>query len=76
MSTQILFEEKHVLYTYCYGHVLNLAVGDAMMQCKVSSDALDIGFEICKLFMFSSKYNAAFDRIKSEMKKIFLLMLV
>ena len=65
MSAQILSEEKCVLYTHCYGHALNLNVGNVMMQCKVCSDALDMVFAICKLIKFSPKHNAAFDR-KSE----------
>ena len=63
MFTQILSEEKRTLYTHCYGHALNLAVGNAMKQCKV---ALDMAFEVCKIIKFSPKQNAAFDRIKSE----------
>ena len=66
MATQILCEEKRAPYTHGYGYALNLAVGNAMKQCKVCSDASDMAFEICKLIKFSPKHNAAFDRIKSE----------
>ena len=54
------------MYTHCYAHSLNLAVGNVIKRSKVCSDALDVAFEITKLVKFSPKRNAAFDRIKSE----------
>ena len=67
VATQIMAEEKRVVYTHCYGHALNLAVGDAIKQSKVCRDALETAFEISKLVKFSPKKNAAFDRIKADM---------
>ena len=32
----LLDEEPRALYTRCYGHALNLAVGDCVKQCKRS----------------------------------------
>ena len=54
------------MYTHCYAHALNLAVGKTLKESKVCCDALDTAFEICKLINFSPKRNAAFDRIKSQ----------
>ena len=48
VATQIMAEEKRAVYTHCYGHALNLAVGDAIKQSKVSRDALETAFEISK----------------------------
>ena len=66
VATQIIREEKRAVYTYCYAHSLNLAVGNTIKRSKICSDALDVAFEITKLVKFSPKRNAAFDRIKAE----------
>ena len=56
VATQIAKEEKCAVYTHCYAHSLNLAVGNVIKRSKVCSDALDV----------APKRNAAFDRNKSE----------
>lgn len=61
VATQIAKEEKRAMYTHCYAHSLNLAVGYVIKRFKVCSDALDVAFEITKLVKFSPKRNAAFD---------------
>ena len=45
VATQIQTEEGRAILTHCYGHALNLAVGDTMKQSKVCRDALDIALE-------------------------------
>ena len=55
------------MYTHCYAHALNLAVGNTIKRSKVCSDALDVAFEIIKLVKFSPKRNAAFDQIKLKL---------
>ena len=66
VATQLARKEKRAVLTHCYGHALNLAVGDSMKQSKVCKDALDTAFEISKLIRYSPKRNSAFDRIKVE----------
>ena len=66
VATQLARKEKRAVLTHCYGHALNLAVGDSMKQSKVCKDALDTAFEISKLIRYSPKRNAVFDRIKVE----------
>ncbi len=66
VATQIIKEEKRAVYTHCYGHALNLAIGDTIKQSKVCRESLETAFEISKLIKFSPKRNAAFDRIKAE----------
>lgn len=66
VSSQIIAEEKRAVYTHCYGHALNLAVGDTIKQSRVCREALETAFEISKLIKFSPKRNAAFNRIKAE----------
>ena len=50
---QIQSKEKRAVYTHCYGHYLNLAVGSTLKQSDVCSDAL--AFETSKLIKFSPK---------------------
>jgi len=35
VAAQISSEEKHAIYTYCFGHSLNLAVRDYIKKNKV-----------------------------------------
>ena len=55
VATQLLAKEKRAVLTHCYGHALNLAVGDSMKQSKVCRDALDTAYKISKLLRFSPK---------------------
>ena len=68
VATQII-REKRTVYTHCYGHALNLAVGDTVKQSKVCREALETAFDISKLIKFSPKRDAAFDRIKATIAK-------
>ena len=52
---------------HCYGHALNLAVGDTVKRCKLLKDALDITFEVSKLVKFSPKRNAQFEKLKATL---------
>ena len=42
-------EEPRAVYTHCYGHSLNLAVGDSVKGSKIMKSSLDVVFEISKL---------------------------
>ena len=61
-----LCAKKRALFTHCYCHALNLAIGDTIKQSKVCQNALDVAFEITKLVKFSPKRNILFDKIWSE----------
>ena len=65
VSTQIIKEEKRAVYTHCYAHALNLAIGETIKHSQVCCDALDVAFEISKLIKVSPKRIALFDDIKS-----------
>ena len=65
VSTQIIKEEKRVVYTHCYVHALNLVIGETINHSKVCCDALDVAFEISKLIKFSPKRSALFGDIKA-----------
>lgn len=66
VAVQIQAKESRAVLTHCYGHALNLAVGDTIKQSKLCQDSMDTSFKISKLIHFSPKRNAAFDRIKVE----------
>ena len=66
VASQIIHVEKHALYMHCYGHALNLAVGQTVKQSKICCEALEVAFEITKLIKFSPKRNAQFNRIKAD----------
>ena len=55
VQSHFLQREPQALFTHCYGHSLNLAVGDALKNNKVCRDALDVAFEVSKLIRFSPK---------------------
>ena len=44
VATQFMAEEKRAVYTHCYGHALNLAVGDTIKRSKVCCEALETAF--------------------------------
>lgn len=60
-------EEPRALFTHCYGHALNLAIGDCVKQCKVMKSALEVVHEISKLLKESPKRDAAFDKLKADL---------
>ena len=66
VAAKLVAEEKRALYTHCYAHALNLAIGSTLKQSKTCCDAMEVAFEITKLIKFSPKRNAAFDKIKAE----------
>ena len=41
--------ESRAIFTHCYGHALNLAVGDTVKKCQLMRSCLDAVFEITKL---------------------------
>ena len=67
VATQFLSEEPRALYSHCYGHALNLAVGDTIKQVRLLRDMLNTCFEISKLLKFSPKRDAAFEELKSQL---------
>lgn len=41
VAANITKQELRAIYTHCYGHALNLAVGDTVERSKVMRDSLD-----------------------------------
>lgn len=67
VATQINEKEPRAVYTHCYGHALNLAVGDTVKQSKTMRDALDTTHEISKLLKYSPKRDSLFEKLKQEL---------
>ena len=49
VAARLLADEKRAIYTHCYAHALNLAVGDTLKQSIICHEALEVAFEITKL---------------------------
>ena len=45
VAAQIQAKESCAVLTHCYGHALNLAVGDTIKQSKLCRDSMDTAFE-------------------------------
>ena len=64
--TQIPKRNRAIL-THCYGHLLQLAVGDMVREVRNLRDALDTTNEISKLMEYSPKRDRMFEKLKAEL---------
>ena len=64
VARQLTNEEPRAIFTHCYGHALNLTVGDIVKKCKLIRSCLDGVFEITKLIKKSPKQDAIFHKLK------------
>ena len=67
VSAQISAEESRAVFVHCYGHALNLAVGDCIKSNSVLRDTLDTTFEISKLVKYSPRRDTIFEKLKAEL---------
>ena len=67
MAKVINDDEASTIYPHCYGHALNLSVGDTIRQCQIMKAAIDVVAEISKLVKKSPKRDAVFEKIKAEL---------
>ena len=56
------------LYTHCYGHALNLDVGDIIKSIHSLLETFDTNHEICKLVKISPQRDKKLDEIRSLTK--------
>lgn len=63
----IAIKESCAIFTHCYGHALNLGVGDTIKQCQLMKSALEVVAEISKLIKKSPKRDSLFQKLKSEL---------
>ena len=68
VAKQIEEEEPKEIYTYCYGHALNIAAGDTTKACTTLKNALNITLEITKLVKLSPRRDAIFLRLKEQLQ--------
>ena len=66
LAVQIKSEEERALYTHCYAHSINLAVGDTMKVCPVLKDTIDNTYKLTKLVKMSPKRDAKLHFIQAE----------
>jgi len=55
-------KEPRAVFTHCYGHALNLAVGDTVKNSKIMKSSLETVHEISKLIKKSPKGSALFEK--------------
>ncbi|XP_062585373.1 zinc finger MYM-type protein 1-like [Saccostrea cucullata] len=67
VAANITSKETRAIYTHCYGHALNLAVGDTVKKSKVMRDSLDTVFEMSKLVKYSPRRDTILEQLKREM---------
>ena len=69
VAVKIKAEEIRALYTHCYCHSINLAVGDTMKNCPVLKDTIDNTYELTKLVKKSPKREAKLRDIQGPISK-------
>ena len=67
VATQIQKKEPRAILTHCYGHSLQLAVGDMVREVRNFRDALDTTSDISKLLKYSPKRDRMFEKLKAEL---------
>ena len=74
VATRFKEENEKCLFTHCYGHVLNLAVGDVIKKVPTFDETFSVAYEICKLVKKSphrnTKLNAIWEKTENEAKSI------
>ena len=66
VDKQIKSKEERALYTHCYVHSINLAVGDKMKVYSVLKDTIDNTYELIKLVKMPPKRDAKLHCIQAE----------
>ena len=49
VSNKVLSENPKAFFTHCFGHALDLAVGDRVKNVRVLKDSMDTTYEISNL---------------------------
>ena len=67
MAKQFSDEKPRTIFTHCYGHALNLEVGNTVKKFKLMRSCLGAVFEITKLIKKSPKRDAIFQKLKHDL---------
>ena len=66
VSNKILSENPEVFFTRCFGHALNLAVGDMVKNARFLKDSMDTTYDISNLIKKSPKGDAMLQKIRKD----------
>ena len=64
VSDKILSENPKAFFTHCFGHALNLAVGDMVRNVRFSKDSMDTTYEISNLIKKSPQRDAMLPKVQ------------
>ena len=67
VANVIASRESRTIFSHCYGHALNLGVGDTNKQCQLMKSSLEVVAEISKLIKKSPKKDSVFQKLKSDL---------
>ena len=67
VASQIKAKQPRVISSHCYGHSLQLAVGDMIKEVKNLKDVLNTISVISKLLKFTPKREALFNKLKEDL---------
>ena len=67
VSNKILSENPEAFFTRCFGHALNLAVGDMVKNARFLKDSMDTTYDISNLIKKSPKRDAMLQKIRKDM---------
>ena len=59
VAKTIADKESRAIFIHCYGHALNLGVGDTIKQCHLMKSALEVIAEISKLIKKSHCFRSS-----------------
>ena len=67
VSDKILSENPKAFFTHCFGHALNLAVGDMVRNVRFSKDSMDTTYKISNLIKKFPQRDAMLQKIQKGM---------
>ena len=63
---KILWEKSKAFFTHCFGHALNMAVGDMVKNVRFLKDSMDTTYEISNLNKKSPKRDTMLQKIQKD----------
>ena len=66
VSNKIISENTKAFLTRCFGHALNLAVGDMVKNARFLKDSMDTTYDISNLIKKSPKRDAMLQKIRKD----------
>ena len=66
VSNKILSENPKAFFARCFGHALNLAVGDMVKNARFLKDSMDTTYDISNLIKKSPKRDAMLQKIRKD----------